>query len=64
SQGSAGRHKCAGCAFEPGRMLRASGKTLPYDNSVLENLHESQAGTVRHKDAFAAFALGFTQGRK
>jgi hypothetical protein len=61
-QGGAGRHRCAGCAydrgFEDGRHRR---EKLNID---LESLPESQAGTVRHKSPHAAYAQGYYDGVK
>ncbi len=58
-----GRHICAGCAFKAGKR---DGKVLGLPRKNLEELHLpfSQAGTVRHKDAYAAYLRGFAKGRK
>ena len=58
-----GRHICAGCAFKAGKR---DGKTRRHPRESLEslNLPESQAGTVRHKDAYAAYLRGFAKSRK
>jgi hypothetical protein len=59
-QGGAGRHRCAGCAYEKGfeaGELRAEEIFLN-----LDELPESQAGTVRHKSPHATFALGYLDG--
>lgn len=61
-QGGAGRHHCAGCAYEKG-----------YDDGLhrrehldldLDALPDSQAGVVRHKSPHAAYALGYLNGVK
>ena len=59
-QGGAGRHRCAGCAYQTGRVagLRRD-ETL---DLALDALPESQAGSVRHKSPHAAFALGYLDG--
>jgi len=59
-QGGAGRHRCAGCAYDLGfwhgyqrlENLRLDFDSLPY----------SQAGTVRHRSPHAAYALGYYEG--
>lgn len=59
-QGGAGRHHCAGCAYENGYAdgcIRSERLDLN-----LNNLPESQAGTIRHKSPHAAFALGYLHG--
>jgi hypothetical protein len=59
-QGGKGRHKCAGCAYDAGL-----GSGLNLEESVelkLDNLRESQAGTVRHKSPHAAWAKGYLDG--
>lgn len=59
-QGGAGRHRCCGCAYEKGyRAGTNRDETLNID---LDSLHESQAGTVRHKSPHAAFAQGYLDG--
>lgn len=59
-QGGAGRHRCAGCAYENGfRDGLERKETLQLD---LDNLPESQAGTVRHKSPHAAYAQGYLDG--
>ena len=59
-QGGAGRHKCAGCAYEAGwEEGRQRQEQL---NIQLSTLPDSQAGTVRHKSPHAAFALGYQHG--
>lgn len=59
-QGGAGRHRCAGCAYEQGYtagMARAETFQLR-----LDELPESQAGAVRHRSPHAAFAQGYLDG--
>ena len=59
-QGGAGRHRCAGCAYQKGYEdgLRRKEQL----NLDLDSLPESQAGTVRHKSPHAAYALGYLAG--
>jgi len=59
-QGGAGRHKCAGCAYEVG--LAAGQRRLDRLEISFSDLPESQAGAVRHKSPHAAFALGYLHG--
>ncbi|NDJ59460.1 hypothetical protein GWD52_21235 [Enterobacteriaceae bacterium 4M9] len=59
NQGQAGRHKCPGCAFELAMLNKAAGIPASYDDSVLADLPESQAGYVRHKDAFEAYQMAY-----
>ena len=55
-QGGAGRHRCAGCAYEIGYNDGLQRKEqLDLD---LDSLPDSQAGTVRHKSPHAAYAAG------
>ena len=58
-QGKTGRHKCPGCAFERAMLNKAAGIPMCNDDSILADLPESQAGTVRHKDAYAAYQLAY-----
>lgn len=61
-QGGAGRHRCAGCAYEKGYadgLLRKESLNLD-----LDSLPESQAGVVRHKSPHAAYACGYLAGVK
>lgn len=59
-QGGAGRHKCAGCAYDRGFAEgRERSEVLDID---LDSLPESQAGTVRHKSPHAAYAQGYYDG--
>jgi len=53
-------HKCSGCAYEKGYqsgLVRAEELVMNIDE-----LPDSQAGTVRHKSPHAAFALGYHDG--
>lgn len=59
-QGGAGRHKCAGCAYERG--LEAGSRRDENPQLDLESLPVSQAGTVRHKSPHAAWAFGYYEG--
>lgn len=59
-QGGAGRHRCAGCAYEAG--LAAGSIRLEQVDLDLDALPVSQAGTVRHKSPHAAWALGYLHG--
>lgn len=59
-QGGAGRHRCAGCAYDRGY---ADGLERKENLSLdLDTLPESQAGAVRHKSPHAAYALGYLKG--
>lgn len=59
-QGGAGRHRCAGCAYEAG--ITAGLSRIENISMNLDALPESQAGTVRHKSPHEAFALGYLHG--
>lgn len=59
-QGGDGRHKCAACAYEKGFE---AGESLNETISLnLDELDDSQAGTIRHKSPHAAFAQGYLDG--
>ena len=59
-QGGAGRHRCAGCAYEKGF---ADGLTrLENLDLSLDSLPVSQAGAVRHRSPHAAYAQGYYDG--
>jgi len=59
-QGGAGRHRCAGCAYERGYI---AGLNREEQLSLgLDLLPESQAGSVRHKSPHSAYALGYLKG--
>lgn len=53
------RHKCAGCAYVEGLKDALNGCPQKSD---LSHLPDSQAGTVRHKDAMEAYILGYHYG--
>lgn len=59
NQGGFGRHLCAGCAYEAGKI---DGKRRVRRNIEDLNLPPSQAGTVRHKDVQSAYDLGYREG--
>jgi hypothetical protein len=59
-QGGAGRHACAGCAYERG--LKAGQNREENIKLDLGSLPTSQAGEVRHKSPHAAWALGYQHG--
>ena len=59
-QGGAGRHRCAGCAYEKG-LVDGLARNEQLDLS-LDSLPESQAGSVRHRSPHAAYAKGYLQG--
>lgn len=59
-QGGAGRHRCAGCAYEKGYHDGLQRKEQL--NLDLDSLPESQAGIVRHKSPHAAYAAGYLAG--
>ncbi|MGG7112450.1 hypothetical protein ACPUGQ_23060, partial [Klebsiella aerogenes] len=59
NQGNTGRHKCPGCAFERAMESKSLGIPMCNDDSILTDLPESQAGTVRHKDAFEAYKMAY-----
>ncbi len=58
-----GRHICAGCAYEAGMRDGMDGQPRKESLEGL-NLPYSQAGTVRHKDAYTAYQLGYAEGRR
>jgi len=59
-QGGDGRHVCAGCAYEAGKVSGAKRE----ESMILafNALPTSQAGAVRHKSPHAAWALGYLHG--
>lgn len=59
-QGGAGRHRCAGCAYERGYADGLERKERV--DLDLDSLPLSQAGSVRHKSPHAAYALGYLRG--
>ena len=58
-QGTFSRHKCAGCAYELGYFHAINQIPKAKNDSVLATIPYSQAGHVRHKDAFAAYNDGY-----
>lgn len=58
-QGTFSRHKCAGCAYELGCFHAINGIPKATNDSVLAKIPYSQAGHVRHKDAFTAYNEGY-----
>lgn len=58
-QGQEGRHKCAACAFELGIKDALEGRAMAQNDLVLANIPFSQAGTVRHRDAYEAYVRGW-----
>lgn len=58
-----GRHKCAGCAFVEGMKDALSAREMKQDLTGL-NIPDSQAGTVRHKDAYEAYKKGYAEAKK
>lgn len=61
-QGTVSRHKCAGCAFELGYSHAIKGTAKAENDSILYSIPCSQAGSVRHKDAFIAYNKGYNFG--
>lgn len=59
NQGQTGRHKCAGCAYDLGALHARLGIPKANNDGILSSLPESQAGVVRHKDAFEAYNHGY-----
>lgn len=58
-QGTQARHKCCGCAFDLGVLHAQQGIEMAETDSVLKDIPHSQASTVRHKDAYQAYKLGY-----
>ncbi len=56
------RHKCAGCVYILGIKDALNG--LGKRNELPDDLPNSQAGKVRHKDAIAAYHAGYEEGMK
>jgi hypothetical protein len=55
------RHKCAGCAYVEGIKDALNHRSMsPQLNPAIP---DSQAGTVRHKDAYEAYKLGYQEGQ-
>lgn len=57
NQGQTGRHRCAACAHELAMLNKAAGIPISQDDSFLKSIPFSQAGEVRHKDAYTAYQL-------
>ena len=55
------RHKCAACAYVEGLRDALNGHAKKTD---LSHLPDSQAGTVRHRDAMEAYEEGYGYGRR
>lgn len=55
------RWKCAGCAYEQGFNDAKLGKA---NNPRLNELDQSQAGSVRHRNPIEAYNMGFSDGQK
>lgn len=64
SQSGAGRHKCAGCAYEEGFRLGLEGKTKEPFNKVAELILFNQSGVFRHKNVREAYDIGFKKGKE
>lgn len=56
-QGSGQRHVCAGCAYHLGVSDRENKRK--YNPGAVDDLPASQAQPQRHKNAYAAYDLGF-----
>lgn len=56
------RHKCAGCAFLRG--LQDALAKLKMASLLPSDIPDSQAGVVRHKDAYEAYKQGYREGMK
>ena len=54
------RHKCAGCAYVNG--VKDALNSLPLSPTLPSGIPDSQAGTVRHKDAYQAYREGYQLG--
>jgi len=59
-----GRHRCAGCAYEVGYQYGLQRRSSFNTDDIINGLPFSQAGTVRHKSPYAAFAMGYDDGVK
>ena len=53
------RHKCAGCAYDQGFDHAINGIV---NQLRLNELDQSQAGSVRHKNPVVAYILGYEEG--
>ncbi|MCL2187107.1 MAG: hypothetical protein FWB86_14850 [Treponema sp.] len=54
------RHRCAGCAYLEGLKDALNGMRLA--DALNQDIPQSQAGTVRHKDAYSAYQMGYQYG--
>ncbi len=54
------RHKCPGCAFLIGLQDALGGQKKRTE--LPDSLPESQAGMIRHRDAWQAYEQGYEQG--
>ena len=54
------RHKCAGCSYVLGLKDALNGQ--PKQNTLPKAILDSQAGSVRHKDAMSAYDMGYQRG--
>lgn len=61
-QGTNSRHKCAACAYDLGYSHAINGIPEATNDSVLADVKDSQAGNVRHKNAFIAYQEGYKSG--
>lgn len=61
-QYKAGRHKCAGCAYELGYQDGLKRIEQINIEQRMQSLDDSQAGPQRHKSAQEAYALGYKNG--
>ncbi len=55
-----GRHKCVGYAYDLGYQVGLNQRERLHID--LDNLPNSQAGLVRHKSPYAAYAQGYLDG--
>ena len=61
SQAGEGRHKCVGCAYDAG-LAAGFNNDISDFAAISEGLADSQAGTVRHRDAEQAYQIGYQDG--
>ena len=62
-QGTPGRHKCAGCAYEAGFIDGFNNTEYNFDN-IIDMLPDSQAGSGRHRDPEVAYREGYAKGQE
>lgn len=60
AQSGEARHKCCGCAYEQGLKDGRSGHA---SNPTPSEWKTSQAQSVRHKDSYEAYKLGYNDGK-